>query len=101
MLNSLNNEPCFRESVTNSAKVNVFFYFQECTLLKPSDTSRGKSVGASSKKVGLTGLVRLKSSSDSTIKLTSVPALTSSSTTVKPTPNGLSLLGTYSGSDSE
>jgi hypothetical protein len=75
--------------------------FQECALLKPSDTSQSKSVGATSKKVGLTGLVRLKSSSDPAIKPTSVPAQTGSSTTLKPSPNGLSLLGTYSGSDSE
>jgi hypothetical protein len=58
-------------------------------------------MGAVQKKVRLTGLVRLKSSSDPAITPVSVSAQTGSHTILEPTPNGLSLLGTYSGSDSE
>jgi hypothetical protein len=78
---------------------------QECILSKSLDTSRSKSVGIASKKGGLAGLVCLKSSSDHAINPTLAPAQNVSSAneviTPKPTPNGLSLLGSYSGSDSE
>lgn len=76
--------------------------FQECTLSKSLDVSQSRSVGIVSKKGGLTGLVRLKSSSDQAIKPTLAPAQNvSSADEPKPTPSGLSLLGSYSGSDSE
>jgi hypothetical protein len=62
-------------------------------------------VGIVSKKTGLAGLVRLKSSSDKAVKPTLAPAQNVSSANEviapKPTPSGLSLLGSYSGSDSE
>jgi hypothetical protein len=74
-------------------------------MLKPSDTSQSKSMGALSKKGGLTGLVRVKSSNDPAIEPTSMSTQTGSITnkdiTQKTTPNGLALLGTYSDSDSE
>jgi hypothetical protein len=58
-----------------------------------------------SKKGGLAGLVPLKSPSDQAIKPTLAPAQNVSSAkevvTPKRTPNGLSLLGSYSGDDSE
>jgi hypothetical protein len=58
-----------------------------------------------SKKTGLAGLVRLKLPSDQAVKPTSAPAQNVSSsnevTAPKPAPSGLSLLGSYSGSDSE
>jgi hypothetical protein len=79
--------------------------FQECTSSKSLDMSQSRSVGIVTKKGGLAGLVRLKSSSDQAIKPTLAPAPNVSSadevTTSKPTPSGLSLLGSYSGSDSE
>jgi ribulose bisphosphate carboxylase small subunit len=72
---------------------------------KLSDTSRSRSVGTGNKKGRLVGLVRLKSSYDQAIKPTSSPAQNVSSTNEdtapKPTASGLSLLGCYSGSDSE
>jgi hypothetical protein len=79
--------------------------FQDFTMLKASDKSWGKSVGMVNKKGGLAGLVRLKSSADPTTKPSSAPAKNGSSIngdiTPKPAPNGLSLLGSYSSSDSE
>jgi hypothetical protein len=57
------------------------------------------------KKGGLAGLFRLNSSSDQAIKSTLAPSQNVSSAneviTPKPTPSGLSLLGCYSGSDSD
>ena len=81
------------------------FTFQECSVSKPSGTSRSSSVGTMNKKVGLAGLVRLKASSDPATKPTSAPVPYSSSKSEdippKPTTNALSLLGSYSSSDSE
>jgi hypothetical protein len=81
------------------------FPLQECSVSKPSGTSRSGSVGIMNKKMGLAGLVRLKSSSDPATKPASASVQNSSSTNEdippKPTTNGLSLLGSYSGSDSE
>lgn len=78
---------------------------QECSVSKPSGTSRSGSVGIMNKKMGLAGLVRLKSSSDPATKPASASVQNSFSTNEdippKPTTNGLSLLGSYSGSDSE
>jgi hypothetical protein len=72
---------------------------------KLSNTSLRRSVGTRNKKRGLAGLVRLKSSNDQAIKPTSSPAQNVSSTiedtAPKPTASGLSLLGCYSGSDTE
>jgi hypothetical protein len=62
-------------------------------------------MGIVSKKGELAGLVRLKLPSDQAVKPTLAPAQNVSSAneviTLIPTPNGLSLLGSYSGSDSE
>jgi hypothetical protein len=72
---------------------------------KLSDSSRSRSMRTGNKKRGLTGLVCLKSSNDEAIKSMSSPAQNVSSTNEdtarKPTASGLSLLGCYSGSDSE
>lgn len=81
------------------------FPFQECSVSKPSCALQSGSVGMMNRKVGLAGLVRLKSSSEPATKPASAPVQKSSSTNEdippKPTTNGLSLLGSYSGSDSE
>lgn len=78
---------------------------QERTSSKALDMPQSRSLGIVSKKTGLAGLVRLKSSSDQALKPISAPAQNVSSAnelvTPKPTPSGLSLLGSYSGSDSE
>jgi len=62
-------------------------------------------VGMMNKKVGLAGLVRLKASSDPATKPASAPVPFTSGTNEdippKPTTNALSLLGSYSSSDSE
>jgi len=74
-------------------------------MSKPSVTSQSGSTGMMNKKVGLAGLVRLKASSDPATKPASAPVPYSSSTNEdippKPTTNALSLLGSYSSSDSE
>ena len=81
------------------------FTFQECSMSKPSGTSWYSSVGVMNKKVGLTGIVRLKPSSVPATKPASAPMPYSSSTNEdippKPPTNALSLLGSYSSSDSE
>lgn len=81
------------------------FTFQKCSVSKPSGTSRSSSVGMMNKKAGLAGLVRLKASIDPATKPASAPVPYSSSTNEdippKPTTNALSLLGSYSSSDSE
>lgn len=70
-----------------------------------SVTSRSGSVGMMNKKVGLAGLVRPKASSDPATKPASAIVPYGSSTNedvpLKPTTNALSLLGSYSSSDSE
>ena len=74
-------------------------------MSKPSVMSWSRSVGMMNKKVRLAGLVYLKASSDPATKPASAPVPYSSSTNedipTKPTTNALSLLGSYSSSDSE
>ena len=81
------------------------FTFQEISVSKPSVMSWSRSVGMMNKKVRLAGLVYLKASSDPATKPASAPVPYSSSTNedipTKPTTNALSLLGSYSSSDSE
>lgn len=81
------------------------FIFQDCPVSKPSGTSQSRSVGMMNKKVGLSGLVRVKPSGNPATKPVFAPVQNSSRTNEDVPPNpptsGLSLLGSYSGSDSE
>ncbi|XP_069679171.1 splicing factor YJU2 [Periplaneta americana] len=76
---------------------------------RPAEVLSNKSMGSLTKKTGLTGLVRVKSSNDTATKAPennsrSEPVQANSSSkqsSTQPAVNGLSLLGSYSGSDSE